>query len=137
MRPSLPEAALERGVCHGDLQGCHAKVGGEGVLTFYDFDGGGFGYRAYDLAVFRWCARLQDQETPRWEAFLSAYRAARSVSDLDLAAVPLFVRARHIWHMGVHAENASHWGYGGLNDEYYARRIEALRELESDYRIPL
>ncbi len=132
---ALPEAELERGVCHGDLQGYHANVDEDGVLTFYDFDGGGFGYRAYDLAVFRWCARLQGQEDARWAPFLSAYRAVRAVGDLDLAAVPLFVCARHIWHMGVHAENAWHWGYSGLDDEYYTRRIKALRELELDYRV--
>jgi Ser/Thr protein kinase RdoA (MazF antagonist) len=133
----LPASALERGVCHGDLQGYHANVDVKGVLTFFDFDGGGFGYRAYDLAVFRWCARLQGQEDARWAAFLEGYRAVRPIGVLDVTAVPLFVCARHIWHMGVHAENAWHWGYGGLDDEYYTRRIEALRELESDYRIPL
>ncbi len=134
---ALPEKDLERGVCHGDLQCYHAHLDEDGALTFYDFDCGGFGYRAYDLAVFRWCARLEDQEEARWNAFLDAYRAARRVADLDVAAVPLFVCARHIWHMGVHAENASHWGYGGLNDEYYARRIEALRALAHDYGISL
>lgn len=129
---ALPERDLERGVCHGDLQCYHAHLDEDGTLTFYDFDCGGFGYRAYDLAVFRWCSRLQDQEEARWEAFLGAYRAARRVADLDVAAVPLFVCARHIWHMGVHAENAPHWGHGGLNDEYYAGRIAALRALARD-----
>ncbi|MCX6093959.1 MAG: hypothetical protein NTY63_03945 [Candidatus Bipolaricaulota bacterium] len=137
MRPSLPEAALERGACHGDLQCYHAHIDDAETLTFYDFDGGGFGFRAYDLVVFRWCARLENQEATRWEAFLSAYRAARHVTDLDVDAVPLFVCARHIWHMGVHAENASHWGYGGLSDEYYSRRIDALRSLADDYEISI
>jgi len=132
---ALPESALEQGVCHGDLQCYHAHEDADGTLTFYDFDCGGFGYRAYDLAVFRWCARLQSQEPARWEAFLSAYRPVRRVSDLDVRAVPLFVCARHIWHMGVHAENASHWGCGGLDDEYYTSRIEALRALERDYEL--
>jgi len=134
---ALPEKDLEPGVCHGDLQGYHAHEDEDGALTFYDFDCGGFGYRAYDLAVFRWCARLESQEEARWNAFLDAYRAARRVADLDVSAVPLFVCARHIWHMGVHAENASHWGYGGLNDDYYARRIEGLRKLATDYEISL
>ncbi|MFC2077848.1 phosphotransferase enzyme family protein [Candidatus Bipolaricaulota bacterium] len=129
----IPE--IEQAYCHGDLQGFHAHMDEEGVLTFYDFDCGGFGYRAYDLAVFRWSARFDDAEAPRWEAFLEAYRNGRSISDADIAAVPLFVCARHIWHMGVHAENAPHWGYGGLNDAYYDRRIEWLRALAADYRI--
>jgi Ser/Thr protein kinase RdoA (MazF antagonist) len=132
---TLPEKDLERGVCHGDLQGYHAHEDAYGTLMFYDFDGGGFGYRTYDLAVFRWCARLQNQEDERWDAFLAAYRTGRAVSDLDVDAVPLFVCARHIWHMGVHAQNAPHWGYGGLDDAYYDGRIEQLRALEADYGI--
>jgi len=126
---------LEVGYCHGDLQGFHAHMDENGVLTFYDFDCGGFGYRAYDLAVFRWSARLDDQELPRWEAFLKVYREHRLVSDANIDAVPLFVCARHIWHMGVHAQNAPTWGYGALNDAYYNRRLEWLRALEKDYEL--
>ncbi len=131
----LPAEELEQGFCHGDLQGYHAHVDDNGVLTFYDFDGGGFGLRAYDLAVFRWCARLEAQEELRWTAFLAAYRAVRRVSDLELEAVPLLVCARHIWHMGVHAQNAPHWGFGALDDGYFDRRIGWLRALASDYGI--
>jgi Ser/Thr protein kinase RdoA (MazF antagonist) len=126
---------LEIAYCHGDLQGLHAHVDDEGVLTFYDFDCGGFGYRAYDLAVFRWSFRFDDQELPRWEPFLEAYREHRTLADQDLEAVPLFVCARHVWHMGVHAQNAPHWGYGSLNDAYYDRRIGWLRALAEDYGI--
>jgi len=132
---ALPEASLERGVCHGDLQCYHAHVDEAGRLTFFDFDCGGQGFRAYDLAVFRWCARLQGQEETRWPAFLSAYRAARAVSELDVSAIPLFVCARHIWHIGVHAQNVSHWGCGDLNAGYYGPRVAALRALANDYRI--
>jgi len=57
---ALPAAELEQGVCHGDLQGYHANVAPDGTLTFFDFDCGGYGYRAYDLAVFLWCCRLED-----------------------------------------------------------------------------
>jgi Ser/Thr protein kinase RdoA (MazF antagonist) len=121
--------------CHGDLQGFHAHMDDEGILTFYDFDCGGFGYRAYDLAVFRWSARFDDQELPRWEPFLEAYREHRTLADQDLEAVPLFVCARHVWHMGVHAQNAPHWGYASLHDAYYDRRIGWLRMLAEDYGI--
>jgi hypothetical protein len=55
------------------------------------------------------------------------------VSDLDLQAIPLFVCARHIWHMGLHTANARDWGYGGLGDKYFDRRLQWLRALEADY----
>jgi Ser/Thr protein kinase RdoA (MazF antagonist) len=129
----LPATALEQGACHGDLQGFHAHISPDGTLTFYDFDFCGFGYRAYDLAVFRWSARLSEQEQVWWPPYLRGYRERRPVNDLDIEAVPLFICARHIWHMGLHTGNAPDWGHGDLGDAYFDRRLGWLRALEADY----
>jgi Ser/Thr protein kinase RdoA (MazF antagonist) len=129
----LPESKLEQGFCHGDLQGYHAKKAPDGTLTFFDFDCGGHGYRAYDLAVFLWCCRLQDAVSARWGSFLSAYRETRSIHDLDVQAVPLFVCARYLWHMGVHTQNSPDWGIDFLNDEYFDTHLKRLRGAEADY----
>jgi Ser/Thr protein kinase RdoA (MazF antagonist) len=130
---TLPASALEQGVCHGDLQGYHANVAPDGTLTFFDFDCGGYGYRAYDLAVFLWCCRLEDAIAIRWEPFLRAYRETRSIRDLDVQAVPLFVCARYLWHMGVHTQNAPDWGSGFLNDAYFDTHLKRLRDAAADY----
>lgn len=130
---ALPAEELEQGACHGDLQGYHAKVGADGRLTFYDFDCGGYGFRAYDLAVFLWCCRLEDAVETRWPHYLGAYRLTRRISDLDLRAVPLFVCARYLWHIGVHAQNAPDWGAGFLDDAYYDTHLGRLREAAADY----
>jgi Ser/Thr protein kinase RdoA (MazF antagonist) len=105
----LPSSALEQGVCHGDLQGFHAHIAKDGTVTFFDFDFCGFGYRTYDLAIFRWCATLKEQENVWWEPYLQGYREERHANGLDVQAIPLFVCARHIWHMGLHTGNASDW----------------------------
>jgi Ser/Thr protein kinase RdoA (MazF antagonist) len=129
----LPASQLEQGFCHGDLQGYHANVGSNGELTFFDFDCGGFGYRAYDLAVFRWCGRLEEQEAVRWEPFLRGYRLVRPLADLDAQAIPLFVGARYIWHMGVHTQNAVDWGCEWLGDKYFDEKLGYLKAVEKDY----
>jgi Ser/Thr protein kinase RdoA (MazF antagonist) len=130
---AMPADALEQGFCHGDLQGYHANVTTDGTLTFFDFDCGGWGYRAYDLAVFLWCCRLQDTVAVRWEPFLKSYRENRSVQELDIQAVPLFVCARYFWHMGVHTQNSPDWGIGFLNDKYFDSHLKDLRQAEEDY----
>jgi len=129
----MPAHALEVGFCHGDLQGYHAKVDSNSTLTFFDFDCGGFGFRAYDLAVFLWCCRLEDAVDIRWEPFIRGYRELRQINDLDVKAVPEFVCARYLWHMGVHTQNAPDWGIGPLNDEYFNKKLSQLREAEIDY----
>lgn len=129
----LPASQLEQGFCHGDLQGYHANLGADGVMTFFDFDCGGCGYRAYDLAVFRWCSRLKGQESVWWQPYLRGYRSTRALSELDVQAVPLFVGARYVWHMGVHTQNAADWGCEWLGDEYFDEKLKFLRSVEEDY----
>jgi Ser/Thr protein kinase RdoA (MazF antagonist) len=130
---SLPADKLEQGICHGDLQGYHTNVAPDGTLTFFDFDCGGWGYRAYDLAVFLWCCRLEDAVSARWESFIKSYRENRSVQELDIQAIPLFVCARYLWHMGVHTQNSPDWGVGFLNDKYFDDHLKRLRQAEEDY----
>ncbi|GAH43757.1 unnamed protein product [marine sediment metagenome] len=60
---ALPMSILEKGFCHGDFHGMNANITDEGIITFYDFDCGGPGWRAYDVAVFRWALRrFQEKE---------------------------------------------------------------------------
>jgi Ser/Thr protein kinase RdoA (MazF antagonist) len=130
---AMPAESLEQGCCHGDLQGYHANITPDGSLTFFDFDCGGFGYRAYDLAVFLWCCRLEEAVAVRWIPFLEGYQETRAIHERDLQAVPLFVCARYLWHMGVHAQNSHDWGFDFLSDKYFDDHIHLLRQAEADY----
>jgi Ser/Thr protein kinase RdoA (MazF antagonist) len=97
---------LEWGACHGDLHGGNAHRSNEGTVTFFDFDCGGPGWRSYDLAVYRWSStamRAPAGTDDRWDDFLAAYTATRPLAEIDIATVPFFVAARHIWLMGLHA----------------------------------
>jgi Ser/Thr protein kinase RdoA (MazF antagonist) len=129
----MPVDALEQGLCHGDLQGYHHHVDKTGQHTFFDFDFCGIGFRAYDLSVFRWCGRLSDKELVWWEPYLRGYLSERPLTPVDIKAVPLFICARHIWHMGLHTGNAKDWGYGDLKDSYFDWRMARLHELDKDY----
>ena len=131
----LPARALDQGFCHADLQGYHAHATENGPLTFFDFDCCGRGFRAYDMAVFRWCARLSDKETVWWEPYLRGYQEIHPLNDLDVQAIPPFVAARYFWHMGLHTTNAYDWGYGWLNDAYFDKAIKNLKAVEADYHL--
>ncbi len=130
---ALPLSNLEQGFCHGDFHGWNANIEEDGTVTFYDFDCGGSGWRAYDVAVFRWSAMLRDKGKERWELFLQGYREVKELKQLDLDAVPLFIGARHIWMMGVHAANGYDEGYGWLNDNYYDLQMKFLHRWETEF----
>src|SRR5581483_2070939 len=96
-----------------------AHIGADGGVTLFDFDCGGMGYRAYELAVFRWGvggAWAKDAER-LWALFLEHYAAHQPVAQADLDAVPLFVAVRQLWWMGLQAANADDWGSRRWLDE--------------------
>ena len=124
---------LEQGFCHGDFHGGNANFADDGSITFYDFDSGGWGWRAYDLAVFRWSGRYREEEQEYWQPFLRRYQQVRTLSDLDLATIPLFMGVRHFLLLGVHTSGGKDWGYSWLNDKYFDRAIEFLQVWEKEH----
>jgi len=126
----LPLDALDFGFCHGDLYEENALREGERV-TLIDFDCCGFGWRAYDLAVYRWRYRDDPAGASLWSAFLDGYLGARPLGAADLAAVPLFVPLRAIWLRGLHCSEARDWGVAWLNERYWQNFFRQLSEWET------
>jgi Ser/Thr protein kinase RdoA (MazF antagonist) len=129
---NIPLSLLEYGFCHGDFHGGNAHIEQDDSLTFFDFDCGGYGWRAYDIAVFRWHARLVGKEKERWPHYLRGYREVRPISEVDLQATQYFVAIRHIWLLGLHTGNGHDWGFGWMNDQYFDRAIKFFREWETE-----
>ena len=129
---ALPLENLEWGYCHGDFHGWNAHLQEDGTLIAYDFDCGGMGWRAYDLAVFRWGARFRRREKERWNDFLEGYQSIRQIDSLDLKATLYFVALRHFWFLGVYAANGQDWGFSSLK-WYFAESQKFLSDLEQEY----
>jgi len=130
---ALPAGEMDRGFCHGDFHGDNAHID-ERAVTLFDFDCCGPGWRAYDIAVFRWRWGDDEKGNERWAAFLEGYRSLRPIGERDLAAVPLFVAARAIWLRGLHAANTANWGRSWLNEAYWDRLLEGLREWQAKHQ---
>lgn len=120
------------GLCHGDFHGWNAHYSDD-TLTFFDFDDCGYGWRAYDLAVFRWDARLDEKESERWETFVKGYQSKREISEADLKLTTTFMAIRDIWLMGEHMGNAKDFGRGWMDDGYIDERIKFLKALEAEH----
>jgi len=127
---------LAHGFCHGDLHGQNAGAR-DGVVTLYDFDCCGFGFRAYDLAVFPWAFALTDAAPARIEAmgraFLGEYLRRRPVGEADIVAIPAFVAIRQIWLVGLHVSLGDRFGWGWINDRYFDRQLKVLRDWEKNF----
>lgn len=127
---ALPSSALDWGFCHGDTFGANAHLDGD-TLTFFDVDDCGPGWRAYDLASFRWSVAWRFPGVDaRWQACLDGYRGRRAFREADLAVVPLCVPVRELWVIGQQVRAAATRGHWLVSGDYFDRRLAFLREWE-------
>ena len=129
-------AGLEIGFCHGDFHGRNACEQ-NGAFTFYDFDCCGWGYRAYDLAVFPWAFAIRQNSIERIEAmgraFLKGYLRRRALGPTDVDAIATFVAIRQIWLVGLHIGMGDRFGWGWINDGYFSTQLKVLRDWEKNW----
>ena len=123
--------------CHGDCHGLNARIATAGPrvgeATFFDFDDGGYGTLAYDLAVHLWAqVSFGRQRIAMWHAFIDGYRSVRPIAPADLDAVDLFVPIRHIWLMGEMAGRLAEWGSEGMSAAWLDREVALLRSWEAE-----
>jgi Ser/Thr protein kinase RdoA (MazF antagonist) len=125
----LPQP-MDWGYCHGDFRAANLRLYDDaGAVTAFDFELGGTGFRAYDLAYFRastlhpvalealWggAPEPEDHEAS-WQAFVEGYAGRRPLSPADLWAVPLLVALwalRMLGDIARASEAARRGGSGG------------------------
>lgn len=113
---------------HGDLTGGNACIDDDGNYIFFDFDCCGYGWTAYDLAVFFWSANLNGKDKILWPEFMNGYRSEADLNDQDLALIPLLAAARNCWIMGYSIGQMGVKGTLSYKNHHFIRDIEFLKE---------
>jgi Ser/Thr protein kinase RdoA (MazF antagonist) len=121
------QADLSIGLCHGDCHGYNAVID-QGAATFFDFDEGGLGWIAYDLATFLWsCQKFSPtSRRPLWSHFLAGYWSVRKLRPADREALEALVMVRELCAFGAWAEGTPHWGCQWFRSVDAQRRVEDL-----------
>jgi Ser/Thr protein kinase RdoA (MazF antagonist) len=74
--------------------------------TFFNFDWCGYGWRAYDIAVFLFNTNLiHEGSADRSEAFFAGYFSERPLSNNEHRAIAPFITLRRIWQTGLFTMN--------------------------------
>ena len=108
--------ALDTGVCHGDLHGGNLHLH-DGGITHFDFEECAFGYRAYDLATFKWGVCTGRRGAERWSAFVEGYESVRPISGADRSLIDVFVVIRELSNVAFGLRNLRDFGHGLVGDE--------------------
>lgn len=127
---------LDWGLCHGDFGRKNLLQTSDGQLVVLDFDNCAMGWRAYDFTSIYGEARGRGR-MDLYDAFVDGYKQQRPISEADLAAVPLFRGLRHLYMLGVFAQNASAWGVAAIRGQGLDGWLQYLRQWEADHLEPL
>jgi Ser/Thr protein kinase RdoA (MazF antagonist) len=121
----LLQAELTLGFCHGDFHGYNAAIEGS-TATVFDFDEGGFGWIAYDLATFLWARLMSESRRPMWWHFVAGYRSRGELTQANWKALEALLVTRELWSIGAWAEGAAHWGRQWFGSSGIEERIALL-----------
>ena len=102
----LPTTSETYDLIHGDLHFGNVHMDARRGPTFFDFDHGGYGWRAYDLATA--CKSRLSEESKG--AFLEGYERLRPLSVEERACIPVFQKIRPIWDIGDILAMRAAWG---------------------------
>ena len=119
------------GFCHGDIWVGNARIEANRLVLF-DFDFFGLGWRATDLATFRWHARLVGSEKVAWDAFLEGYLPIRPIARESLPFIELFMMARHLWNTAHFLGMTTDFGVTMVSDDYLEYTVAFCEQLEAE-----
>ena len=122
------EVELDWGACHGDLTPDNIHIDDLGLITFYDFDSGGPGWRAAEFRDIWW--RQQQLHDGSYEALIEGYKSARTMSQINFDSVPFFVPAYEIWGFAMDWEHGHVHNEPGGKDAYIKRKMAKLHDWE-------
>ena len=128
------QLGLDFGPIHGDATLDNLHVSGNGTVTWYDFDSGGPGWRAYDLQGWALLENIPDFLEKR-EAFLKGYQEIRSISTNDLAASPYLHAASELWGFGLDLNRQTLEGAKSIAPTFITERVAAIRNRQAQLRI--
>lgn len=127
----LPNSPPAYGICVGDVHSGNAHFNEQNQPTLFDFDQCGYGWRAFDIAKFMHVAITWKIDGTARNFFLEGYQAIRQLDMVELASVPIFIKAAHIWVMGISASVVGDvLPYGWFTDEWLDLRLAILKNLD-------
>ena len=117
------------GVCHGDAHDKNALLQKDGSIAFFDFEDVCWQWPAYDLATCIWGSFRFGGEPLLWEALIEGYAAVDGIAEEQLDLIPYLLFARHLWWMGLYAENWHKWNLPMQKSMFFAEQLELLKDI--------
>jgi len=129
--PKLEKQHGVYGVCAGDVNPTNFHIDKDNKITLFDFDQCGYGFRAFEIGKFFSSVRNHEKKQEIRNGFLKGYQSVRSLSPVELEAIPIYEIISVIWVMAIQVYNADRIGFKYLEKPYWDRRLDDLKKLVS------
>lgn len=129
--PQLPKKQEIYGICTGDVNPTNFHIN-ENILTVFDFDQCGYGFRAFEIGKFISSIHTLKNKKSIANEFLEGYQQIRQLDRDEIAAIPYFEMVAVIWVMAININNADLIGYKWLEKPFWDRKIAHLKELDEE-----
>ena len=120
------------GICTGDINKTNFHISQDNIITHFDFDQCGYGFRAFEIGKFTVGFRNNNLTRENVHAFIEGYESVRKISEQEKQAIPYFEIAALIWVMSIHASNVDKIGYQYLDEDFWKKRIGLIERFDVD-----
>lgn len=117
---------LDWGVCHGDATFDNLHITNEGQFILYDFDSGGYCWRACDLQG--WAMFNDNNAKTKQAEFLKGYQEVRQLSQANVKAAPFLYEAFDVWGVKIDLQQRVLQKGKAITDKYLSEQMQTFRE---------
>ena len=121
------------GICVGDINPTNFHITKDQVITHFDFDQCGYGFRAFEIGKFTACLQSHPSKSDKVDSFVDGYESVRKISAQEKKSIPYFEVIAIIWVMSIHVSNVSKIGYKYLDQRFWEKRIGSIEKLVADW----
>lgn len=126
----IPQEAPYYGFCHGDVHSGNLYFY-QGKPQIFDFDCMGYGFRAYELAVYLWDeASVHDYyiESEEWNSYVKGYESIRGLAKAEKMMLPAFAAFRQLWFIAVIIDATKiNNSWDGINQGFFDQQLERFQ----------
>ncbi|MFA9560478.1 phosphotransferase enzyme family protein [Evansella sp. AB-rgal1] len=120
------------GFSHGDAHHINAIQTSRDEIVWIDLEDASWQWRGYDLATAIWGTFGRGGSANIWNELINGYTSVRSLSEEEATLIRFLIFSRHLWWLGLHANNWDRWPKPYTSEHFFQSGIELLVTIGKD-----
>nr|WP_245602641.1 phosphotransferase [Gloeothece verrucosa] len=127
----LPTYSPYWGICWGDPHSGNVHFTKDNLMTLFDFDQCGYGWRVFDIAKFLQVSLQTGLSRKVRDEFIDGYQTVEKLASVELDCLQALTQAAYIWSWAISLNSSKQYEYSRLDHYYFSQRLQRLKHLQS------